>query len=84
VDREANAVLLSGRGVHAVELYLNDEILDLDRPVELRFEGSTLRRRVQVRRSLTTLLENFARNPDPDALYPAMIRLLDLPADLAE
>ena len=35
----------------------------------------------QARRSISALLENFARNPDPGSVYPAMIRGLDLPAE---
>ncbi|RMH03765.1 MAG: hypothetical protein D6702_05055 [Planctomycetota bacterium] len=77
-DRERNRLEVRGSGVHSLDLYLNDRLLDLERPIEIRHLGSDRIYRFQARRSLTTLLENFARNPDPWSLYPAMIRGLDL------
>ncbi len=77
---QENRILIAGRGVYSLDLYLNDALLDLDRPVVIEFDGSPLTRRLQVQRSFATLLENFARNPDPETVYPAMIRWLDLPA----
>lgn len=79
VDREENRIDLRARGVHRVDLYLNDRIVDLDRPILVRHLGEDRVYRFEAERSLATLLENFARNPDPRALFPAMIRGIDLP-----
>jgi len=79
-DRERNALRIESESVHSIDLYLNDRLLDLDQPVWVEHLGSERSYRFQVQRSVATLLENFARNPDPGAVYPAMIRGLDLPA----
>ncbi|MBC8327818.1 MAG: hypothetical protein ISR76_07395 [Planctomycetes bacterium] len=80
-DRESNTLRIEAQSVHSVDLYLNDVILDLDRPIFIEHLGSGRTYRFQARRSISALLENFARNPDPGSVYPAMIRGLDLPAE---
>ncbi len=77
VDRESNTISIQGRHVDAVELFLNDAIVDLDRPLVLIRNGHSIRFRA--RRSLRTVLENFALNLDPRAFYSAAVRDLDLP-----
>ena len=78
VNRKFNTIHLDGRGVYRVDLYLNNEIVDLDRPITVVRSG--LSSRFLARPSARTLIENFVLNADAQALFPAMIRGLDIPA----
>ena len=78
VDRSSNTIRLDGTRVYRVTLFLNDRIVDLDRPIRIVRNGVPYE--FQAVRSFRTLLENFAINLDPRAVYPAMVRDLDLPA----
>lgn len=55
IDRAANRVTVSGSGVAFVTLYLNDELVDLTRPLTVACNG--VENAVQPRRSLATWLD---------------------------
>ncbi len=54
-DREANVVTVDGQGVSHATLYLNDALVDLDRPVTVVCNG--VERVVQLERSVSALLD---------------------------
>ena len=49
IDEKANAIRLSGQGFNGFMLLLNDEIVDLDRPVEVHVNGELVTRQEVVR-----------------------------------
>ena len=77
VERGGNTIRLRGRYVDQVDLYLNDLLVDLDRPLQIVRNGVSYR--FQAQRSLRTLLEGFYLHRDPSAPFPALVRAVDLP-----
>ena len=39
IDKEANAIKVTGDGIHGLSFFLNDSVLDLDRPVQVIING---------------------------------------------
>jgi poly(3-hydroxybutyrate) depolymerase len=62
LDRAANAIRLTGEGFAMVTLFLNDRMLDLDRPIEV-FVNDVLWERKRQTRSLTEMLKNMRKSP---------------------
>ncbi|MHC4380017.1 MAG: alpha/beta hydrolase family protein [Planctomycetota bacterium] len=81
VDRGTNTITIDGEYVYQVMLYLNDVIVDLDKPITVLRNGDTYT--FQASRSLGTLLENFASSQD-GSVFPAMLRQLDMPTESKE
>ncbi len=74
IDREANSITLSTDGVSRVTLFLNDELLDLDRPITVECDGSTHELRAQ-RRLPTTLELLRDGTSDAQAVYVARVAI---------
>lgn len=81
VDRGTNTITIDGEYVYKVRLKLNDILVDLDKPITILRNGETYS--YQASRSLGTLLDIFANNLD-GAVYPAMVRQLDMPVPAEE
>lgn len=60
VDKKTNAVRLTGQGFAGFTLYLNDEIIDMDRPVEVYVNGQIAARK-QLERSLSYMLDGMKK-----------------------
>ncbi|MFQ5748815.1 MAG: hypothetical protein ACE5H3_05070 [Planctomycetota bacterium] len=80
VDRGSNTIRLDCTNVYEVALYLNDEILDLSKPIHVVRNGTDFE--YQATRSLSTLLNNYVRTGDALAIFPAMIRRLSIPSEV--
>lgn len=76
VDRGTNTVNIEAEYVYEVKLFLNDVLLDLDKPIRLVRNGQEMT--YQASRSIGTYLEAFKVSTD-DSVYPAAIRSLDIP-----
>jgi len=76
VDREANRITVTGKGVSSGVVYLNDALVDLDRPVELVCNGVTRTERPQ--RNLEFMLMQAFNSNDATRVYTARIEF-DLP-----
>jgi hypothetical protein len=76
VDREANRITVTGKGVASGAVYLNDALVDLDRPVELVCNGVARIERPQ--RNLEFLLSQAYNSNDASRVYTAKIDF-DLP-----
>ncbi|MDP6963788.1 MAG: hypothetical protein QGF46_06435, partial [Planctomycetota bacterium] len=76
VDRETNTISLDCEKVYRVKLYLNDVIVDLDKPITILRNGETYS--YQASRSVGTMLEVFASSFD-GAVFPAVIQEIDIP-----
>ncbi len=70
VDRVKNLIVLETLG-QTVRLLLNDSMLDLDQPVVVELDGT--RRRIQVGRSLGTMVKTLLQRGDPSHLYVASV-----------
>lgn len=77
VDREANRITITAKGMASGAVYLNDALVDLDRPVELVCNGVTRTERPQ--RNLEFLLHQAFNSNDASRIYTAKIEF-DLPA----
>jgi hypothetical protein len=76
VDREANRITITGKGIAQGAIYLNDELVDLDRPVEVVCNGVARTERPQ--RNLEFLLGQAYNSNDASRVYTAKIEF-DLP-----
>lgn len=76
VDRSTNTITIDATAVDRVKLYLNDVIVDLDKPVNIIRNGVPYS--YQPARSVGTLLSVFASSFD-GAAFPAVIREVDIP-----
>ena len=76
VDRSTNTITIDGEFVYQVKLFLNDVIVDLDKPITLMRNGKSLT--YQATRSIGTMMEAFGGSLD-DTIYPAVIRVIDVP-----
>ena len=76
VDRESNTISLDSTSVERVKLYLNDAIVNLDKPVVIVRNGIDYT--YQPSRSVGTMLEVFANSLD-GAVFPAIIQQVDIP-----
>lgn len=76
VDRGTNTITIDGEFVYQVKFFLNDVIVDLDKPITVIRNGAEYT--YQASRSIGTMLENFANNLD-DAIFPSTIRRVDIP-----
>jgi poly(3-hydroxybutyrate) depolymerase len=69
-DRTANSISVTSKGIDTVTLYLNDEIVDLDRPIELVLNGA--KQEALVPRSVDDFLTLTAKGTnDSKRLYVA-------------
>ena len=81
IDREAGVVRIEAPGVSYVTLYLNDRLVDLDRPLTVHCNG--LRHQVQVQRNIATTLDLIADGTsDPGCVYVAEVSLDARPGSL--
>ncbi len=67
-DRANNTVRVQCVGVERLRLYLNDELLDLDKPFLVVVNGREFRE--ERTRSFETLRETLVRRRDWEALFP--------------
>ncbi|HIA38976.1 MAG TPA: hypothetical protein EYN86_05660 [Planctomycetes bacterium] len=76
VDRASNTISIDAKNVERVKLYLNDVIVDLNKPVIIKRNGQDYA--YQPSRSVGTLLQVFANSLD-GAVFPAVIQEVDIP-----
>jgi hypothetical protein len=76
VDRGTNTITIDGEFVYQVKLFLNDVIVDLDKPIRVIRNGAEYT--YQASRSIGTLLDGFSKTLD-DTIYPSTIRSVDIP-----
>jgi hypothetical protein len=76
VDRDSNTISIDSDRVERVKLYLNDAIVDLDKPVVIVRNGVDYT--YQPSRSVGTMLQVFANSLD-GAVFPATIQEVDIP-----
>lgn len=74
IDREAGRVIITGRGVSHVTLHLNDQLLDLDRPLIAICNGVTST--ITLQRNLPVTLGRMTDGTsDTGCIYVAQVRL---------
>jgi hypothetical protein len=76
VDRATNTISIDSDAVYRIKLYLNDVIVDLDKPLIIKRNGIDYT--YQSSRSVGTMLEVFISSFD-GAVYPAVIPEVDIP-----
>jgi len=78
VTRETNTITIDSEFVYQYQLYLNDSIVNLDKPVNILRNGEA--HTYQATRSVATALESFENTLDAGLFFPAVIRRVDVPA----
>ncbi|MGK0220364.1 MAG: hypothetical protein ACI9HE_003875, partial [Planctomycetota bacterium] len=74
IDREAGSVTITGRGVSHVTLHLNDQLVDLDRPLTAICNGVTST--ITLQRNLPITLGRMSDGTsDAGCVYVAQVRL---------
>ena len=81
VDAATNTITLDSKGVYTFALYLNDEIVDLDREVTVVRNGEPYK--ATFSRTIGTLLTHFEQAFDSGAVFPVLLRQLDVPQPAA-
>lgn len=74
IERDSNTVRIEGHGASHATLFLNDQLLDLDRPVHFVCNGAEVELHVQ-RRLATTLDLLEDGTSDPACVYVAQVTL---------
>ncbi|MEE9392213.1 MAG: hypothetical protein V3W41_06885 [Planctomycetota bacterium] len=62
IDKEANTIRVTGDGVHSLSFFLNDEILDLDRPVRIFANGIPVIAKIPAR-SVSEMIRSMRGRP---------------------
>lgn len=80
VDRGTNTITIDAEGATEVILSLNDDLVDLDKEIKIKRNGTETVEKVA--RNLQTMLNTMARGPsDPGKIYVAQ-RRYDIPTKL--
>lgn len=78
-DRASNRITIEAENVYQVDVYLNDQLVDLAKPVTIVCNGQEVE--MVVPAGYTTLLESYKTMlRDSSAIYPSRVRQLDIPA----
>ena len=74
LDRKENAVVVDHCDYTALTFYLNDDMLDLDKPVKVLFAGRELFNG-PVERNAKTMRQNLLAREDPAFAFPAQVEV---------
>ena len=74
IDPATNTIGLSSSGVSLARVYLDDRILDLSKPVNLKV-GGVVRPQGVVAPSLTAVLESWRSREDEGLVYSAFVEI---------
>ncbi|NQU50300.1 MAG: hypothetical protein HQ519_16745 [Planctomycetes bacterium] len=78
-DRATNTIVIEAEHVYQVELFLNDSLVDLSKPIIVRRNGQELT--LTSNPGFATLLENVkAYLWDTGCIFPSRLRGIDIPA----
>ena len=83
VDEAENTIDVKTEGVEIFKLYLNDRMVNLDRPVKINVNGKPHTER-QFTRSLDTFLQYYSKNQVDPGLQPTAIIELKVPVAAPE
>jgi len=76
IDRDTNTVKLETVNVLDLRIYLNDDLLDLDKPITVQVNGEPMVKQKRVDRSLRHLLDTrYFQNSGDYGVYTASIEL---------
>lgn len=76
-DREKNTIDITSENIYKIEIYLNDSIIDMDRPFSVRVNGKELWQGIK-ERSWRYMLDRYTSSGDPTRLFTASIEI-DIP-----
>ena len=74
IKEENNEVYLTTHGVKALRLYLEEELIDMERPLRVYINGKAVYFE-KVKRSVRTILDTVKRRNDREALFSAYLDL---------
>lgn len=77
-DRASNTITIDAENVYQVDLYLNDQIVDLSKPIKIVRNGQEIE--VSTNAGFMILLENYRTTLfDTGTIYPAKYSGIDIP-----
>jgi hypothetical protein len=82
VDRDSNTITIDSVGVYTFALSLNDLIVDLDEEVTIVRNGEPYK--ANFSRTVGTMLAHFEQAFDSGAVFPVLLRQLDVPQPPAD
>ncbi|MDN3689515.1 alpha/beta hydrolase [Cyclobacterium jeungdonense] len=59
-----------------LKIYLNDEMVDLDEPISVKYKGKTLAK-MRVKRSISIIYNSLSTKGDPELSFPAVLTVID-------
>jgi hypothetical protein len=77
-DRASNTITIDAENVYQVDLYLNDQIVDLSKPIKIVRNGQEIE--ISTNAGFMIVLENYKTMLfDTGTIYPAKYRGIDIP-----
>lgn len=77
VDRATNTITLDSEFVYSYRLFLNDQIVDLDKEIVIVRNGEPYK--FNAERTVVTMLDHYAQSLDAGMIFPASLQRLDVP-----
>lgn len=74
VERKGNEIHINKSHYSHVTIYLNDEMMDLDKPVKIYYKGKRIGKK-RVKRNIANIYESLNERNDPRYAFPAKIEL---------
>lgn len=72
VKRQGNAIAIEKNDYTELTIYLNDEMFDLDKPINILYQGKTIYNDI-VRRKLNNIIDTWKDRHDVNYLFPAKL-----------
>ena len=71
-DRKTNTVNVLESYTNGVQVFLNDQMLNLDKPVRINFKGAEVQNQI-IKRTISTIYRSIDYKGDSNLIFPAMV-----------
>lgn len=75
-DTNLNEVNILEKTNDTIQLFLNDNMLDLDQPVTIKYQGKVIGKKV-FKRSIANLYQNINRKGDANFTFPSVVTVVE-------
>lgn len=71
-----NEINIIENSADTIELFMNDEMLNLDNPVTIRYQGSVIAKKI-FKRSILNIYQSMNHKGDPELSFPCMVTVIE-------
>lgn len=75
-NTDGNEINILSNYSRKLELFLNDDMLDLNRPITVKYQGRTLARK-RVTRTVLPIYQSLSHRGDPDLTFSCVLTVID-------